>query len=137
MTSESLSALVAALLSAAIGLSVYLEDRRRPAYRTFAGLCFSLFAYHLTNFVGLLNQSVPAVLISYLAAMAIPLTVIRFTRTFLADDPSETPGWDTWAIMVTVLMAGVLVYLAFFPHAQALTWFRVAVFAFMNHPMPN
>ena len=33
------------LLSAAIGLSVYLEDRRRPAYHAFPLLCFNLFAY--------------------------------------------------------------------------------------------
>jgi signal transduction histidine kinase len=122
---------VAALLSAAIGLSVYLEDRRRPAFRAFAGLCMSLFAYHLTNFVGLLNQSISAVLVSYVAALVIPITLVRFTRALLSDDPSHSPGWELWAIVVAVLMAGVLIYLAVFPHARALLWFKGAVFLYV------
>jgi signal transduction histidine kinase len=131
VTSESLSALVAALLSAAIGLSVYLEDRRRPPYRTFALLCFNLFAYHLANFVGLMLADVPAVLISYLVALGIPLTLLRFTRSFLSDDPAESPGWDVPVMIVSVLLGGVMIYLVFSPHQQALQWFKAVVFVYV------
>lgn len=131
MTSESLSALVAALLSAAIGLSVYLEDRRRPPYHTFALLCFNLFAYHLANFVGLMLADVPTALISYLMALGIPLTLLRFTRAFLSDDPAEAPGWDVPVWVVSVLMGGVVVYLVIFPHRQALQWFKGVVFVYV------
>jgi len=131
VTSESLSALVAALLSAAIGLSVYLEDRRRPTFRAFTGLCMSLFAYHLTNFIGLLNQSVAAVLVSYLAALVIPLTLLRFTRGLLSDDPAESPPWDVWLLIVSLGFAGVLVYLALFPSEPALVWFKAGVFLYV------
>lgn len=131
MTSESLSALVAALLSAAIGLSVYLEDRRRPPYHSFALLCFNLFAYHLANFVGLMLADVPTVLISYLMALGIPLTLLRFTRSFLSADPAEAPGWDVSVMVVSVLLGGVVVYLALFPHTQALQWFKAVVFVYV------
>jgi two-component system, NtrC family, sensor histidine kinase HydH len=131
VTSESLSALVAALLSAAIGLSVYLEDRRRPPYRTFALLCFNLFAYHLANFVGLMLADVPTALISYLMALGIPLTLLRFTRAFLSDDPAESPSWDVSVMIVSVLMGGVVIYLVIFPHAQALEWFKAVVFIYV------
>lgn len=131
MTSESLSALVAALLSAAIGLSVYLEDRRRPAFRAFAGLCASLFAYHLTNFIGLLNQSLAAVIVSYLAALVIPLTLLRFTRSLLAEDRSEPPGWDLWAIGLALLLGGLLIYLSMASAQGALAWFRSIVFLYV------
>ncbi len=131
MTSESLSALVAALLSAAIGLSVYLEDRRRPAYHAFALLCFNLFAYHLANFVGLMLVDSATVLISYLMALIIPLTLLRFTRAFLSDDPAESPGWDVSVIVVSVLMAGVVVYLMLLPHKQAQQWFKAVVFVYV------
>lgn len=131
MTSESLSALVAALLSAAIGLSVYLEDRRRPPYHTFALLCFNLFAYHLANFVGLMLADVPTALVSYLMALGIPLTLLRFTRAFLSDDPAESPGWDVSAMIVSVLLGGVVIYLVIFPHSQALQWFKAVVFIYV------
>lgn len=130
MTSESLSALVAALLSAAIGLSVYLEDRRRPPYHTFALLCFNLFAYHLANFVSLMLADPNTALISYLMALGIPLTLLRFTRAFLSDDPAESPGWDVPVMVVSVLFGGVVVYLVIFPHKQALQWFKAVVFVY-------
>ncbi len=131
MTSESLSALVAALLSAAIGLSVYLEDRRRPPYHTFALLCFNLFAYHLANFVGLMLGDTSTVLVSYLMALGIPLTLLRFTRAFLSDDPAQSPGWDPWFVVASVLMSGVVVYLVLFPQPQVLRWFKAAVFLYV------
>jgi len=122
---------VAALLSAAIGLSVYLEDRRRPPYHTFALLCFNLFAYHLANFVGLMLADANAALISYLMALGIPLTLLRFTRAFLSDDPAESPGWDVSVMVVSVLFGGVVFYLVIFPHSQALQWFKAVVFVYV------
>jgi two-component system sensor histidine kinase HydH len=48
---QSLSALLAAIVSFAIGSSVVLRDRRQRAYRLFAVFCFVLCLWHISTFL--------------------------------------------------------------------------------------
>jgi hypothetical protein len=51
MNIQSLSALLAAIVSFAIGSSVVLRDRRQRAYRLFAVFCFVLCLWHISTFL--------------------------------------------------------------------------------------
>jgi signal transduction histidine kinase len=83
---QSLSALIAAIVTFAIGWSVVLRDRTRRAYNHFSALCFNLCLWHLFSFLQVTLDSDAMYFASLLAAVAIPITSLRFFRTFLADE---------------------------------------------------
>ncbi len=86
MNIQSLSALIAAIVTFAIGWSVLLRDRTRRAYNHFAVLCFNLCLWHLASFLQVTLDSEAMYFTSLLVAVAIPITSLRFFRTFLADE---------------------------------------------------
>ena len=61
---QSLSALLAAIVTFAIGSSVILHDRRQRAFRRFAALCFALVAWHVTTFLRITLESETAYFLS-------------------------------------------------------------------------
>jgi len=87
MNPQSLSALLAAIITLSIGLSVFMRDRRRRAYFTFAVFCFVLFGWFVFRFFAIALESGPLFWLSQLAATAIPWAAERFFLVFLADDP--------------------------------------------------
>ncbi len=91
MNLQSLSALLAAIITFVIGWSVILRDRRHRPYVTFTVLCFNLCFWYLTSFFANTLQSDGLLWLSLLFAVAIPLNAERFFRIFLADDPRD-PG---------------------------------------------
>ena len=110
MNIQSLSALLAAIVTFAIGSSVMLRDRHQPPYRRFATLCFSLCAWHLSTFLKLTLEAEWAYFISLYAAVLIPITCARFFRPFLTDErqarmkvtPRSLAGIGIgWAIAIT------------------------------------
>jgi signal transduction histidine kinase len=131
VTTASLSALVAALLSAAIGLSAFLENRHRPTFRAFAGLCFCLFGYHLGDFIGRMTGDTPVTYASYLFALGVPLTSLRFFRTLLAPDAAEAPGWDGYALTLSFLMAALLGYLVLVGSPQTREGYPIGLFTYV------
>src|SRR5277367_1142085 len=86
MNIQSLSALLAAIVTFAIGSSVLLRDRRQPPYRRFAALCFSLCVWHIATFLKLTLEAEWAFFISLYAAVLIPVATARFFRPFLTDE---------------------------------------------------
>ena len=86
MNIQSLSALLAAIVTFAIASSVLLRDRRQPPYRRFATLCFVLCVWDLSIFLQLTLDAEWAYFLSFYAAVAIPIATARFFRPFLTDE---------------------------------------------------
>jgi len=112
---QSLSALLAAIVTFAIGSSVILHDRRQRSFRRFAMLCFALVAWHVTTFLKLTLESETAYFLSLFAAMLLPLASVRFFRPFLTEDGSRsatsTPRWMVVvAVSSTVAIAYAIVF---------------------------
>jgi two-component system, NtrC family, sensor histidine kinase HydH len=106
---QSLSALLAAIVTFAIGSSVLLRDRRQRPYRRFALLCFALCAWDITTFLKFALDSELALFLSLFAAVLLPLAAVRFFRPFLADEregrrATSTPGW-MFAVAVACTLA--------------------------------
>lgn len=86
MNIQSLSALLAAIVTFAIGSSVLLRDRHQPPYRRFAALCFALCAWHLSVFLKLTLEAEWATFAALYTVVAIPIATARFFRPFLTDE---------------------------------------------------
>jgi signal transduction histidine kinase len=86
MNIQSLSALLAAIVTFAIGSSVLLRDRRQPPFRRFATLCFALCLWHIAVFLKLTLDSEWAYFLSLYSAVAVPVATVRFFRPFLTDE---------------------------------------------------
>ena len=102
MNIQSLSALLAAIVSFAIGSSVMLRDRRQRAYRLFAVFCFVLCAWHITTFLQATLDWDVVYFVSLVASVAIPLASIRFFRVFLADERAGRPATPRWIMPLAV-----------------------------------
>jgi signal transduction histidine kinase len=85
MNIQALSALLAALVTLAIGLSVYLRDRRRRTFRDFAIFTFTVSLYHLITFVAVTTENPWIHWLSLAPAALVPTNAIRFFRAFLSE----------------------------------------------------
>jgi two-component system, NtrC family, sensor histidine kinase HydH len=99
---QSLSALLAAIVSFAIGSSVVLRDRRQRAYRLFSVFCFVLCAWHITTFLQATLEWESVYFVSLCASVLIPIASIRFFRVFLADERSARPATPRWMVPIAV-----------------------------------
>jgi signal transduction histidine kinase len=102
MNIQSLSALLAAIVSFAIGSSVVLRDRRQRAYRLFSVFCFVLCAWHITTFLQATLEWESVYFVSLCASVLIPIASIRFFRVFLADERSARPATPRWMVPIAV-----------------------------------
>ncbi|HEX6836452.1 MAG TPA: ATP-binding protein [Polyangia bacterium] len=102
MNIQSLSALLAAIVSFAIGSSVVLRDRRQRAYRLFSVFCFVLCAWHITTFLQATLEWESIYFVSLCAAVLIPIASIRFFRVFLADERVARPATPRWMVPLAV-----------------------------------
>jgi signal transduction histidine kinase len=110
MNIQSLSALLAAIVSFAIGSSVVLRDRRQRAYRLFSVFCFVLCAWHITTFLQATLEWESVYFASLAAAVLIPIASLRFFRVFLADDRSTRPATPRWIVPIAVGFAVAIGY---------------------------
>jgi signal transduction histidine kinase len=114
---QAVSALLAALLILAIGVSVLLRSRSDRTYTSFAAFTFTVSAWHLCTFIDAATARVgePSVMhwLSLWAAATIPPTAIRFFRIFLAQPsiggpkrgPRVTLAWTVLAYLALVWSA--------------------------------
>ena len=102
MNIQSLSALLAAIVSFAIGSSVVLRDRRQRAYRLFSVFCFVLCAWHITTFLQATLEWESVYFVSLCASVLIPIASIRFFRVFLADERAARPATPRWMVPIAV-----------------------------------
>ncbi len=120
MNIQSLSALLAAIVTFAIGSSVLLRNRRQRPFRRFAMLCFSLTAWHLTTFLKLALEWELAHFLSLYTAILLPLASIRFFRPFLDDQERDvyTPRWMfAVSTALTIAVSYALMFRRFQIHA--------------------
>ena len=99
-----MSALLAALLILAIGISALLRDRQDGTYRAFATFTFVVAAWQACDFVAMAWTSSLWRWLALWPAATIPPTAIRFFRRFLAQPsiggrhrpPRVTLAWTGW-----------------------------------------
>jgi len=123
---QAVSALLAALLILAIGVSVLFRSRKDRMYTSFAAFTFTVSAWHLCTFIDATTESPVMRWLALWAAATIPPTAIRFFRTFLAQPsiggpkrgPRVTLAW-------TIVAYGVLVYSAIVQPIHEQLWFLV------------
>ena len=130
MSIQSLSALLAAIVTFVIGWSVVLRDRRRRPYVTFAVLCFNLCFWYLAAFFHATLQSSALLWVSLLFAVAIPTNAERFFRAFLSEWPRAEP-LSRPVVLGTWLFYLALGYAALFHPLHKARWFQVPLFAFV------
>ncbi len=107
MNTQTLSALVAAIVGFAVGGAVLLRDRRRSVHVLFATLAFNVALQRLLSFLG--SSQDPGSLLRWaamLAAVSLPATAQRFFRAFLGDEAGPPP------LSKITLAGAVLLYLA-------------------------
>ncbi len=127
---SSLSALLAAIVTLAIGVSVLLRDRKQPAYRHFAALSFLISGWHVSQFI---KDAVPidaTVWLSLLPGVAVPLAAQRFFISFLAPNPLRPPPVPRATLLGTGALYGLLAYSLFHPIHRA-PLFGGVLFAFV------
>jgi signal transduction histidine kinase len=127
---QPVSALVAAIVSFAIGGSVLLRETRRRAHVLFATLAFNIAAWSLISFFA---KRFDAPLFGWLAmvvAVSLPATAQRFFQAFLGDEAGRPP-----LARSTVVGAGVLYTLLAFSRfvepIHATTWFGVSFLSYV------
>ncbi|MCA9669194.1 MAG: GAF domain-containing protein [Myxococcales bacterium] len=130
MSIQSLSALLAAILTFVIGWSVILRDRAHRQYVTFTALCFNLSFFYLAHFFATTLESSGITVISQFFAIAIPTSTERFFRAFLADDPRHPHPLFKPVVVLTFLFYVALFVSFFFPINKS-PWFRVPLFFFV------
>ncbi len=91
MSIHSLSALLAAIVIAAVGLSVLLRDYRRRSFFAFAVLSFVVSLWELMSFADVAFLSRWFSVMATLFGALIPPATIYFFRCFLSEDPTGPP----------------------------------------------
>jgi signal transduction histidine kinase len=88
---QPVSALVAAIVTFAIGGSVLLREPRRGAHVLYATFAFNIALYCALSFVAKRFDSAIWDWASLLAAVSLPATAQRFFQAFLGDDAGPPP----------------------------------------------
>jgi signal transduction histidine kinase len=137
MNIQALSALLAALVTLAIGFSVWIRDRRRRTYRAFVVFTVTVALYHLFTF-GALAVSAGASAgtwfhwLAFWPAAFIPTSAVRFFGAFLAEPaiggkpraPRVTYAWSAaWSL--------ALIYGAVVKPIHETLWFTIPFTAYV------
>lgn len=112
MSIQTLSSLLSAIVTLAIGGSVSLRFPRESTFNRFAQLCFVLAAWYLSSFVSLALDVSGARGLSFLIVALVPLMAWRFFAVFprhsadhITPQDSRTPSWlslITFAVVVAI-----------------------------------
>ncbi|HEY7374760.1 MAG TPA: ATP-binding protein [Polyangia bacterium] len=130
MSIQPVSALVAGIVSFAIGCSVLLRDPRRASHVLFATFSFNIAVWSFLSFFAKRFDSSTVDWLSLLCAVSLPATAQRFFQAFLGDDAGPPP-----LSKLTVVGAGVF-YMALFiskfvEPVHTTVWFRAAFLAYV------
>jgi len=129
---QPISALLAALLILAIGISALLRDRQDGTYRAFATFTFVVAAWQACDFVAMAWESPLWRWLALWPAATIPPTAIAFFRSFLAQPsiggrhrpPRVTLAW-------TLLAYAGLVYAGVVAPIHTSIWFTLPFGAYV------
>ena len=129
MNAQTLSALLAAIVTFAIGWSVLLRERTRQAHIDFVALCFNLCLFYLATFLETALDSELFYFIALFAATAVPITGLSFFRAFLAAPERRTARRPRTLSLVAVGFVVALGYaIAFRRHGYHHQWFFLLPF---------
>jgi len=127
---QPVSALVAAIVSFAIGGSVLLRDPRRRSHVLFATFAFNIALWSSLSFAAKRFDSAFFDWVSLVVAVSLPATAQRFFQAFLGDDAGPPP-----LSKMTVVGAGafyvVLGFSRFVEPLHKTVWFRAAFIAYV------
>lgn len=131
MSIQSLSTLLAAIVTFVIGWSIILRDRRRRQYVSFSLLCFNLCLWYLASFFSHTLHHRAFFWLSLAIALAIPSNAERFFRAFLAEDPRRPKPISPVTLLLSWLFYLLLGYSAFFHPLYQSKFFTIPIFAFI------
>jgi signal transduction histidine kinase len=127
---QPVSALVAAIVSFAIGGSVLLREPRRRAHVLFATFAFNIALYSSLSFLAKRFDAGFFYWASLVAAVSLPATAQRFFQAFLGDEAGPPPLSRS-----TVVGAGLLYttlgFSRFIEPLHTTTWFGAAFLAYV------
>ncbi len=128
----AISALLAALLIAVIGISVLLRDRTRRTYTSFAAFTFTLSAWHLCTFIATVTQNPTARWLALWPAATIPPTALAFFREFLAQPSIGGKRRMPRVTIIWTLAAYVALTYSLFQTVHDSLWFQIpfAIYVF-------
>ena len=115
MSIQTLSALLAAILTFVIGWSVILRDRSQRSYITFTILCFNLAFWYSSSFFAEILTSDFVRWTSLVFLAAIPSSAVRFFRSFLAPDPMHVESISRPILLGTAAIYALLAVGLFYP----------------------
>jgi signal transduction histidine kinase len=122
---QPVSALVAAIVSFAIGGSVLLREPRRRAHVLFATFTFNIALWSFLSFVANRFGSAFFTWASLLVAVSLPATAQRFFQAFLGDEAGPPPLSRTTVVGAGLLYT-VLGFSKFIEPLHTTLWFHVA-----------
>lgn len=130
MSIQPVSALVAAIVSFAMGGSVLLREPRRRAHVLFATLAFNIAAWSLISFFAKKFDAPFFTWLALIVAVSLPATAQRFFQAFLGDEAGPPPLSRS-----TVVGAGVFYTVLFFSRfiepVHTSPWFGVAFLGYV------
>jgi len=127
---QPVSALVAAIVSLAIGISVLLRDPRRRSHVLFATFTVNLAFWSTLSFFAKRLDSQFVDWVSLLVAVSLPATAQRFFQAFLGDDAGPPPLSKLTVVGAGVLYAMLMISKFVEPVHNAM-WFRGAFLAYV------
>jgi signal transduction histidine kinase len=130
LTIQPVSALVAAIVSFAIGGSVLLKEPRRRSHVLFATFTFNIALYSLLSFIAKRFDAPLVGWTSLLVAVSLPATAQRFFQAFLGDEAGPPP-LSRITVAGAAVFYTVLCFSRFIEPLHATVWFGVAFTAYV------
>ena len=132
MNTQTLSALVAAIVGLAVGGSVLLRDPRRSVHALFATFAFNVAAQRLLMFLASSQDSNSLLRWgAMLAAVSLPATAQRFFRAFLGDEAGPPPMSRITLVGAALLYLALLSSLFLATPVHTTKWFYVGLLLYV------
>jgi two-component system sensor histidine kinase HydH len=131
LNTQSLSALVAAIVGLAIGGSVVLREPRRSANVLFATLALNIALYCLFRAMAVGFEPETFHWLAMVAAVSLPATAQRFFRAFLGDEAGPPPLSRSTVVIAAMFYLALAFSLLVGPHIHTFQWFGLGLAAYV------
>ena len=132
MNTQTLSALVAAIVGLAVGGAVLLRDPRRSVHALFATFAFNVAVQRLLMFLASSQDSNSLLRwAAMLAAVSLPATAQRFFRAFLGDEAGPPPMSRITLVGAALLYLALLSSLFLATPVHTSKWFYIGLLSYV------
>jgi signal transduction histidine kinase len=132
LNTQTLSALVAAIVGLAVGGAVLLRDPRRSVHALFATFAFNVALQRLLMFLASSQDSSSLLRwAAMLAAVSLPATAQRFFRAFLGDEAGPPPMSRITLVGAALLYLALLSSLFLATPVHTTKWFYVGLLTYV------